>query len=183
MTVQDNKVITVRNLMNHTVGYKIEEDHIRRMFSPYEKKQIKAGEIRKACYQYGCKILFNDFLSIQDKELAFEIGVPEDAVEYWWTQEDVDRMLTQGSMDELLDALDFAPKGIKDMIVDRAVELKLNDMNKREAIQTHTGFNITAMINLKEQYNAGIENEAPAQQRRRRVQQTSSEKEGRRVAH
>ena len=75
---------------------------------------------------------------------------------YTWTAKDVDKCLLYGSLDELLDALDYGPEGIKDTLAQRAVELKINDVSKRKAIQEKTGKNITSMIDLTEQYNAAV---------------------------
>ena len=53
--------------------------------------------------------------------------------EYSWTQQDVDNVLLTGSLDALKDALEFGPEGIRQLIVDRAVELHVPDNNKLAA--------------------------------------------------
>ena len=53
-----------------------------------------------------------------------------------------------GSLDALKDALEFGPEGIKQLIIDRAVELRLPDNNKLVAIQEFTGRDVGRMIRL-----------------------------------
>jgi hypothetical protein len=53
-----------------------------------------------------------------------------------------------GSLDELLDCLDFAPVGVLGLIKDYAVKLEINDLSKREAIQNKLGLNVTAAIEI-----------------------------------
>jgi len=95
------------------------------------------------------------------------------------SEEDVVKMLQQGSLDELKDALDFAPKGVIQIIKDKAVELPIYDMLKRQAILEMTGFNVTAAI----ENNAPDEDEVPveASTTTRRVQKTNAETQVRRT--
>lgn len=151
MTVADNKKIKVQNLVNYQVGYRIPEMNIRRIFSGSEVKDIAAKELRALFYQKGGQELLVNYLSVKDAELAKEFGVGEDVIEheYNWTQDDVDHVLTSGTNEVLLDALDFAPEGIKDMIVNRAIDLRIPDMNKRDIIEEKTGHNVDAMIKMQ----------------------------------
>lgn len=180
MTVADSVMVKVQNLVGHTVGYKIEEDNVRRVFQPYEIKTIKAGELRKLNYRYGGNVLLTNYLSVKNAELAQEFGVSEETVEYNWTEEDVDRVLKEEPIEVLLDALDFGPDGIKNMIVNRAVDLEINDMSKREAIFEKTGFDINNQIKFKQAVEA--EEEQPEKtQSRRRVTPAKQEANKRRV--
>jgi len=83
-------------------------------------------------------------------------------------------------MDVLLDALEFGPQGIQDLLVDRAVELKIPDANRRKAIQEMTGVDVNNMINFKEQIDAASPAAAEAPHTRRRAAQSVSVS-GRRV--
>ena len=59
--------------------------------------------------------------------------------------------IKEGSLEEFLDALDFAPEGVKDLIKKYSLELPLNDVAKREALLKKEKFNVTAMLeNSKE---------------------------------
>lgn len=179
MTVADTTVVQVQNLVDHIVGYKIEEDNVRRIFQPYEIKKLTAGELRKLNYRHGGNVMLRNFLSVKNKELAREFGVEDDTVEYNWTVKDVDEVLTNGDMDTLLDALDFGPEGIKSMLVDRAVTLKINDMDKRQAIYDKTGYNISKMIEFEELAQQDDDNSKTSNSSRR-VKKTNGESRTRR---
>ena len=183
----DEQYIQVQNLTGGTVVYTIPEDNIRRVFAAYEVKKITPGELRKVFYQPGGEVLLQNFLSIKNKELALEFGVSQDSFEheYTWTVNDVEKLLLEGSMDALHDALDFAPEGIIDLIVDKAIELRIPDINKRNLIQESTGKNITGMINtqiaLEEALGADEKDNKPKQRRVNTQKQTESVSTGRRV--
>ena len=174
----EEKYVQVQNLAGHIVVYKIPEDNVKRIFGPDEVKTISYSELQKLHYQAGGAVLLQNFLAIKDKAVAEEFGVPTDLYEheYSWTQEDVDRVLTKGSLDELHDALDFAPEGIIDLIIKRAIELRIPDINKRELIQECTGHNINNMIatavTLEQEFKTEQTKEQP---KSRRVQETKTE--------
>ena len=179
--VLDTTLVGLTNIMDHMVVYKIEEDNIRRVFYGNETKKVPASEIRKLNYRYGGQVLLNNHLRVENKALREELNIQLDVPEYEWTPEDVDRVLLSGSMDELLDALDFAPAGIVDMLVNRAIDLKINDVNKRRAIQEATGKNIDQAIFFIEE----TEKDAPkeeAKSRRIRSEKAVEEAKARRLA-
>ena len=182
----DEQYIQVQNLTNGTVVYTIPEDNIRRVFAAHETKKIRPEELRKLYYHPGGESLLQNFLSVKDRALALEFGVSVDSFdhEYSWTPKDVERILLNGSMDELHDALDFAPEGIVDLIVDKAIELRIPDVNKRELIHESTGRNITAMINTQialEETLGVTEQDNKPKQRRVNTQQEEPAAAGRRV--
>jgi hypothetical protein len=169
--IKDETLVSVRNLVDHHVIYKLPEENVRRDFNAFEVKKISAGELRKVNYTVGGHVLLTGYLCVENASLAQEFGVDTDVVEYNWTKEDVDRVLTEGDLDELLDALDFAPDGIVDLIKDRAVELKINDYSKRKAISDKLGVDVSGMIDVVEQSGAGTSADTaqkPATKQRRR---------------
>lgn len=165
-----SELVQVRNLVDHIVVIPDQEMHRKYTFQPYETKKIDKEILRRLAYRYGVLYLFRNSLCVEDEELKREFGISNDTIEYNWTAKDIDKCLLEGSLDELLDALDFGPEGIKETLAQRAVDLKINDVSKRKAIQEKTGRDITHMINLTEQYNAavGIEDKAEEAPRRRR---------------
>ena len=61
-------------------------------------------------------------------------------------------LLLRGSLDAFLDALDFAPLGVIDLIKSMAVSLPLTDLNKRKALKEKTGFDVdSALRHLEEE--------------------------------
>ena len=164
--------VQVKNLTGYPVVYNIPEDRIRRKFGGHETKNISYSELQKLYYQPGGEVLIKDFLQIQNKEIAKEFGVSEDLFEheYSWSQKDVDQVLLNGSLDQLHDALDFAPEGIVDLIIERAVMLKIADINKRNLIEKCTGKNINRMIGITEQLDEELQTEQPEKPKQRRVE-------------
>lgn len=177
--LQDKDVVEVRNLVDHMVVYKIDELNRRVVFNPFETKKVPVDELRRLNYQHGGRILLHNYLCIKDQELRQEFGVDPSMVEYDWTLRDVDAALTSRPMDELMDALEFGPDGIKELLIDRAVQLRIPDTNRRKAIQDITGVDINNMIQLKEQLEADSSTIAAAPHTRRVETQTLSS--GRRV--
>ena len=88
--------------------------------------------------------------------------------------EDIKKLLQEGTLDELLDCLDFAPEGVTDLVKVIAVELPLNDVAKRDAILEKLHFNVTNAIKIKKETELPTEKtEAP--KRRTVVKKTEDE--------
>ena len=173
--LQDTDRVTVRNFTDQRVVYVIPEKNIRREFMGFESKVVEVGELRELWYKSGGAKLLQDYLGVDNKELAKEFDITDDLFnhEYSWTQEDIDRVLTSGSEDELADALDYAPRGIVETLVDRAVALRIPNMNKRKLIKEMTDKDVSKKIAYSEMLDSD-EPEKPATPYRRRVNKTTS---------
>ena len=171
-------MIKVRNRDNGTVLYKIPElNGLRRVFQPKEVKEVSFNELKKLSYLPGGMALLKDSLVIQDDEaVAALLGEVEP--EYNYTPEDIKKLLQEGTLDELLDCLDFAPEGVTDLVKVIAVELPLNDVAKREDNLEKLHFNVTNAIEIKKETELPTEKtEAP----KRRAVVKKTEDEGKRV--
>ena len=89
------------------------------------------------------------------------------------SEKDVVTLLRDGSLEQFLDCLDFAPAGVIELIKKFAVELPLEDYKKREALKAKTGFDVDrAVVNAgqepdeKEEEKVRREVEAPTSGRR-----------------
>ena len=135
---------------NGIVGYTIPDmGNLRREFQDGEEKILTYEEIRKLSYIPGGSMILKDYLIIEDKNVLKELNYDIEP-EYFYSKEDIIRLMQTGTLDEFLDCLDFAPEGVKESIKSIAVELPLNDVAKRQAIQEKLGFNVTnAIENLK----------------------------------
>lgn len=176
--VQDTDMITVRNLTDQErILYIIPELNVRRRFSAFESKQISAKELRQLWYLNGGARLLQDYLAVENEELAKEFGVSEDLFthEYSWKKEDIDDVLLNGSIELLEDAFDFAPIGICETLVSRAIKLKLADRNKHRVIKEATGRDISKMIQYEETLENLSNDSKNTERRTRRV----NEKDGR----
>ena len=135
-----NTLFNVKNRSAGMVVYKLPELGIRREFAPGETKKISYDELEKLTYQSGGRTLMNKYLQInstQEKVSAVavldELNLKHEP-EYFMSEAQVTELLKNGSMDEFLDCLDFAPAGVIDLIKDISVKLPLNDIEKRAAI-------------------------------------------------
>ena len=177
-------IVHVKNLTDNPVVYLIPEDNIRRVFAPYEEKAITKEELNKVYYQPGGATLIQDFLQIKDEETAVEFGVDPDVFhnEYSWDVEKVDKVLREEHIDVLHDALDFAPDGIIDLIIDRAVAIRVPDVNKRALIYKETGKNIDQMIKNQIELEKLVGTQETEKPRERRVKTENAAPTERRVA-
>ena len=157
--IDKDKMVKVINKFSGTVGYDVPEMGVHRNFYPHESKEISFGELEKLSFIPGGDVILRNYLEIVDEDAVIALFNEEPEPEYHYSEEDVKKLLTVGSLDQFLDCLDFAPDVIKDMIKDLAVELPLNDMEKRKAIQDKLGFDVTKAIEIKNtKYDAENEN-------------------------
>ena len=161
-----NTKIKVRNRNNGIVVYTLPDmNNLRRKFYPNESKEVTFEELQKLSYRPGGPYLLENYLVIENEE-AREALIGEVELEYAYTEEDIKNLLLNGSLDELLDCLDFAPAGVISLVKDLAVKLEINDLSKRTAIQQKTGLNVTKAIEIKNVINTPDADNAGAAMRR-----------------
>lgn len=149
--IDNNTIIKVTNRDNGHVGYTIPDlNNLTRTFTANETKEIPMIELRKLSYIPGGKMILRDYLVLDNKD-AIEELLNRVEPEYFYTEEDIKKLLTIGSLDALKDCLDYAPVGTIDLVKKVAVELPLNDVAKRKAILDMTGFNVDRAIMVNEE--------------------------------
>lgn len=166
--VDKNKLITLKNRDSGRVGYTIEDTGAHRTFIGGEAKQVPFEEIEKLSWSTGGRSLLREFLIIQDPEAAEEI-LGELPPEYYYDENSVKTLLTEGSVEQLEDTLDFAPKGVIDLVKEEAVNLKIDSTAKRDIIKERTNFNVSNAIEINEEsknLDEDIQPNAPKTQRR-----------------
>ncbi len=141
-----NTMVRVTNRSTGKVYYAVPEMNIRREFNPNEPKMVSAGEIAAVCQQTGGRTLFYHYLMIENDEVFHEAVNVKEEPEYWLTAQMIPSWMVSSSLDEFTDALKYAPEGVKDLIKKQAVESKLSDMNKREAIKEILNFDVSFAI-------------------------------------
>ena len=161
-----NTLIKVKNRDNGTVGYTIPDLGIRRTFAAGETKEITFEELQKLHYISGGDFIIENCLLINNKDAIKEI-FQERTVEpeYFYTEDDIKDLLLNQSLDALLDCLDFAPKGVIDLVKDMAVKLEINDIAKRDAIFRKTGFNVNKAVEINKETSAPDATEKTAKRR------------------
>lgn len=164
--INKNTKVKVRNRCGGSVTYMLPDmNNFQRTFAKGEAKELPFEEIQKLAYIPGGSYLLQHSLVIENLEAREEIlGTVE--IEYDYTEKDVEKLLNNGSLDELLDCLDFAPMGVINLVKEIAVKIELNDIKKRDAIFKKTGFNVNNAIRIKEESNEVTEEENAAPTRR-----------------
>ena len=144
-----NKIMEVKNRSASTVVYKVILDNntVRREFAPGETKKVTYDELVKLTYQPGGRALMENFLQIKSVEAIEDLNVRTEP-EYHMSEQQIVDLLRNGTMDEFLDCLDFAPVGVMDLVKKYAVELPLNDSAKRKAIKDKTGFDVDKALEM-----------------------------------
>ena len=179
--IEQNTMYNVKNRSSSVVVYKIPETNLRREFAPGETKRVPFGELEKLTYKEGGSELLENFLQILEEEVTTDLNVKRE-IEYNMSEAEVAELLRTGSLDAFLDALDFAPIGVIDLIKSLAVQLPLTDIDKRKALKQKTGFDVDkALIHIEEEK---AEEKAPAAAPTasgRRVQPAATQTQGRRV--
>ena len=179
--IEQNTMYNVKNRSSSVLVYNIFEINLRREFAPGETKRVPFGELEKLTYQEGGRELLENFLQILEEEVTTDLNVKRE-IEYNMSEAEVAELLRTGSLDAFLDALDFAPIGVIDLIKSLAVQLPLTDIDKRKALKQKTGFDVDkALIHIEEEK---AEEKAPAAAPTasgRRVQPAATQTQGRRV--
>jgi len=165
MSFDMNKLVSVTNRSSGRVIYRIPDRGIRREFNANETKQIPYEELVQLSYQKGGRNLMTNMLQIKEIKAIEELNIHAEP-EYHMSEADIVHLLVNGSLDELKDALDFAPIGVIQIIKDKAVELPVYDMRKRQAIFDMTGFDVNAAIENNAPDEDEVQAEAPAATRR-----------------
>lgn len=162
--------VKVTNRSRATVGYRIPETGVRRVFTPGETKVLPADEMRALSYQPGGPALISRNLLIEDMTLLNEMAIKTEP-EYFWNKDQVIAMLEDNgpqSVDKLIDCLNFAPVGVIDLVKEQAVALPVQDARKRAAIKDLTGYDVDLVL-LHNRQAEEEEDEEPEEAPERRV--------------
>ena len=179
--MDDNTKIKVKNRLNSPVIYFVPDmNNLRREFHAREEKTVTLEELKKVSYDPGGMVILRDCLIVKNKQAVEELGLNVEP-EYYYEKEQVIELLKNGSMDEFLDCLDFAPDGVIDLIKEQSVALPLNDVAKREALKEKFGFDVAKIIEIRDMTTQGEEETKQKPSGRRVVSQSKGSQSGRRV--
>ena len=174
------------NVKNRSAGvatYKIPELGIRRSFQAGEVKKISAEELEKLTYRPGGMALLANFLQIMEPEAIAKVGLRTEP-EYNMSEKDIINLMKNGSLDEFLDCLDFAPPGVIDLIKKFSVSLPMTDFQKVNALKAKTGFDATAALKhvMEEKEDDGQDTILKTSNERRVKKEESTDAPARRTA-
>lgn len=148
--LKDTDIVSVQNKVNATVVYQVPDlNNLVREFRPGEIKKVPMDELRRLSYDNGGRVTLQQYLFIDNKEAVDEL-LGETAPEYFYTQDDIKTLLVSGSIEQFEDFLNFAPAGLKDTMKDMAVDIKVNNVKKRELIKEYLGLDVSKAIELLE---------------------------------
>lgn len=140
----EEKMVKVTNRNTGSTGYVL-DGGIHRTFNPGETKVVPLSELQALQFDKGGDKILRDYLIIEDKSALEALSI-ETEPEYFYNEDDVKDILLNGSMDQLEDTLNFAPKGVIDILKKVAVDIEVPDIRKRDMISEKTGLNISNAI-------------------------------------
>ena len=173
--INEKAIYSVKNRSASTVIYSIPEmNNLRREFRPGEIKSVTGSELIQLSYRAGGRRIIENYLLINNEEVLDGLNM-EVEPEYKLDEAGVVKLLKDGSEDQLIDCLNFAPEGVKDLVKAVALAMPLNDLNKCKIIKDMLGYDVLFVRSTNEQIakESGAE-AAPAPAKKRRVASTSS---------
>lgn len=147
---EERKMVKVTNRSGGTVVYNVPEMAIRRVFSPREVKTVTYDELVQLSYQEGGRALIYHYLLVEDPDVLHEMINGQEEPEYWLTADKIPGWLNTCPLDQFIDALNFAPQGVKELIKDYSVSIPLNDVQKRKKIKEILEFDVDSAVRAKE---------------------------------
>lgn len=167
-----NKMYEVKNRSSSVLAYSIPDEGIKRTFQPGETKKLSFGELEKLTYQSGGQALINNYFLIKDAEVIQDLNVRTEP-EYYLTEPQIVDLIKDGSVDQFLDCLDFAPAGVIELVKDLSIKVPLSDYQKRQALKDKIGFDVDAALRHieeeKAEMKAASENDIEPAAPKRRV--------------
>lgn len=167
-----NKMYEVKNRSSSVLAYSIPDEGIKRTFQPGETKKLSFGELEKLTYQSGGQSLINNYFLIKDAEVIQDLNVRTEP-EYYLTEPQIVDLIKNGSVDQFLDCLDFAPAGVIELVKDLSIKVPLSDYQKRQALKDKIGFDVDAALRHieeeKAEMKAASENDIEPAAPKRRV--------------
>lgn len=151
--MDSNTKVKVRNRSNSIVVYSVEDLRVRREFMPGETKNIPLEEMYALSQKPGGATIIANYLYIESPAAVKEMSMNVEP-EYYLDDKGVIDLLVNGSVDALLDCLDFAPAGVLDLVQKHALNLPLTDTRKIKAIKDKTGFDVALALKHKEELAA-----------------------------
>ena len=163
-----NDLYNVKNRSAGMVVYSVPELGVRRVFSPGETKRITFNELEALSFIPGGKEIIANYLQVRSAQVLEELNVHTEP-EYFMDRDQVIELIKTGTLDQFMDALDFAPAGVIELIKTLSVELPVDDFNKRKAIKDKLGYDIDAAIKNSVKDDSADEVAASAISERRRA--------------
>ena len=147
------KKVKVKNRLYSIVFYDIPELNVKRTFSGGEEKMIDIDEIKALQYLDGGDVLLKNYLYIEDEEALNELQLGLSDL-YSLTRDDIEKILVEGSLEDLRYFLKKAPKGSIELMKEIGVEKRFADKEKNNLIMELTNYNIMSAVGVNDQIEA-----------------------------
>ena len=167
--VDKDKRVKVINRTGGGLAYSIDALRVSRYWpKPGHHLNISIAELSELRTVPGGTKMLEECLLIEDLE-ALKILFPDSELEpeYNYGVEEVEFLLQEASLEQLLDALDYAPHGVLDLIKSQSVKKLPNETSKISAINEKFNIDINKMHELH--LEKSIPEEKPEPKRRRRT--------------
>lgn len=157
-----NTKVAVIKRAKGSVGYKIDTLRVSRSWKHDAKDPIyiPVAELIELTTIPGGRKLLEEYLIIQDEEARLEVLGIETSPEYLYTEKEINYLLSKGSNEQLLDCLDYAPKGVLDLVKMLAIQNKPDTTVKVEAINKKFDINLDELIKLNTELRPANEEES-----------------------
>lgn len=167
--VNKEKRVKVFNRASGSLAYKIDTLRVTRHWrKPGDYLNISIAELLELKTVRGGQSLLENYVIIEDKE-ALSVLFPDQELEpeYNYGLKEIEALLYEADTEQLLDALDFAPKGVLDLIKAKSAEKLPNTTAKIEAINKKFKIDLNKINELYQEKE--ILEEKPEPTRRRRT--------------
>lgn len=167
--VNKEKRVKVVNRASGSLAYKIDTLRVTRHWrKPGDYLNISIAELLELKTVKGGQSLLENYVIIEDKE-ALSVLFPDQELEpeYNYGLKEIEALLYEADTEQLLDALDFAPKGVLDLIKAKSAEKLPNATAKIEAINKKFKIDLNKINELYQEKE--ILEEKPEPTRRRRT--------------
>lgn len=152
----DNKMVTVRNTINSSVGINVPSLNFRKEWIRKDSIQkIPFEVLEQIIYDTGVEYMFKSgMLYIEDMEVKIALGLEEEKtvqptnIKYYST-EDLKKLLTQTPLKDFREEVETMTDEQVRELGDVAVEILSGDYQRNKIIQDRTGMNINKMIQME----------------------------------
>ena len=152
--------VKVFNYSTGEVGYTIENRNVRRNWLPGQTLPIAVDELQEGLYNFGIEVLFREgILQIKSLEERIAVGLAtgemnEETKQIEVTDDltgiyDKDQILAALKSEKLIDLVNLlkdAKPGVKDTLIDLAIDNEVTDMKKVDIIKKYTGTDVMIII-------------------------------------
>lgn len=167
--VNKEKRVKVVNRASGSLAYKIDTLRVTRHWrKPGDYLNISIAELLELKTVKGGQSLLENYVIIEDEE-ALSVLFPDQELEpeYKYGIKEIEVLLYEADTEQLLDALDFAPKGVLDLIKSKSAEKLPNTTAKIEAINKKFKIDLNKVNEFYQEKE--IKEESPEPTRRRRT--------------